>query len=931
MKRKLNRYLILLALSVLLTMLFISKSENAREENGPFPSDWFMSQRIWPDTELPSQLVLDAARQSASLRNSALDEDPHWIPEGPTNIGGRITDIVADPANDQIIYVAAASGGIFKTTDGGMTWNAIFDGAPTLSVGALAMDPQNSNILYAGTGEANSAGFSYFGSGVYKSANAGQSWTHIGLDESRYIGRIAVHPEDPSIVWVAAMGELFNTTGDRGLYLSEDGGATWERKLYVNDTTGCVDVVVDPNNTDVVYAAMWQRIRNPIERRAGGRGSGIYKSTNRGETWTRLNSGLPPVADDVGRIGLAIAQSNPQVLYAIYADHPGYFAGIFRTADSGENWSRVNDDDLQDMYSSFGWYFGNIRVRPDDENVVFALGVYIWRSTNGGQTWTANGAPHVDHHALWFNPATPFHFLNGNDGGLYRSTNNGNSYTFIPGLPINQFYAATADYQHPERLYGGTQDNGTMRTITGANDEYESIYWGDGFYVLVDPTNNNNIYAEYQYGNLARSTDGGQSFQEALVGIDESERRNWSTPVAMAPSSPNTLYFGAERVYRTINRAQDWSVISPNLTNGPGGGNLVFGTITTIGVSPANPQVIWAGTDDANVWVTTNSGSQWSLRNSGLPQRNITRITPHPANASEALVTISGFQRGEQPAHLFYTTDFGLTWTSLGEELPNAPLNDALFDSEFPSRIYVASDFGVFWSRDYGDTWSALGQDMPAVPLIDLVMHQPSRKLVAATYGRSFLSLDLDSLIANHPPVIHSITPESPHRTAPNTDVLLSVDASDPDGDDMIIVWRLNGEVIGTSTPINIQFPDTGTYVCQLDVADQEFQVSDSVVMIVQTSDARETPLVVTDFSLCAYPNPFNSSATLRFDLPSPSSVVYSLFTVDGRQIETRNAGYFSSGSHRLNLSAKNLPSGVIFLRLQAGRMYQDIKLLLIK
>jgi photosystem II stability/assembly factor-like uncharacterized protein len=931
MKRNIFRFGLPLSFCALLTSAYFAVSNSEREEHGPYPNDWFLNQRIWPDNDLPSDLIHQAARRAAALRNSSLDEDPHWISKGPTNIGGRITDIVADPANDQIIYVAAASGGIFKTTDGGVTWNPIFDAAPTLSMGALAMDPQNSTIIYAGTGESNFAGATYFGTGVYKSTNAGQSWTQIGLDETRFIGRIVVHPEDPNIVWVAAAGEQFNTSGDRGLYLSEDGGATWERKLFVNDTTGCIDVVVDPNNTDVVYAAMWQRIRNPIERRAGGRGSGIYKSANRGDSWTRLSSGLPPIADDVGRIGLAIAQSNPQVLYAIYADHPGYFAGVFRTADAGENWTRVNDDGLQDMYSSFGWYFGNIRVRPDDENVIFALGVYIWRSTNGGQTWTANGAPHVDHHALWFNPAVPFRFFDGNDGGLYLSMNNGNSYSFIPGLPINQFYAATVDYQHPERLYGGTQDNGTMRTFSGAPDDFESIYWGDGFYVLVDPTNNNNIYAEYQYGNLGRSTDGAQSFQDALDGIDESERRNWSTPVAMAPDSANTLYYGAERLYRTTNRAQNWTPISPNLTSGPGGGNLVFGTITAIGVSPANPQVIWAGTDDANVWVTTNSGAQWSLRNSGLPQRNITRITPHLVNAGEALVTISGYQRGEETAHLFRTTDFGLTWESLGAALPNAPLNEALYDPQFPSRIYVASDFGVFWSRDYGVTWSALGQNMPAVPTIDLVYHDPTRALIAATYGRSFLSLDLDSLIANHPPVIEQITPQSPHHTAPATDVVLSVDASDPDNDALNIEWRVNGEAVGNSTPVTLQFPDTGVFICRVEVSDAEFAISDSTVVIVETSSAEEKPAIPSDFSVRAFPNPFNAVTSLSFSLPSPSPVSYEIYSIGGRLIAEHYVGYYTGGAHRFALDASQLPSGVLFLRLHAGRAHQGIKLLLTK
>ncbi len=750
-------------------LVFDRENPNRREMDGPFPSDWFMVQRTWPEPHLDHQRVLNGAAEAARLRRSTLDEDPFWIQRGPTNIGGRLTDIVGHPTDENTFYIASAAGGVFKTTDGGGNWIPITDGFPTPSMGAIALDPQNPETIYCGTGEANSANDSYFGSGIYKSTNGGDTWQQSGLINSRFIARVVVHPEDPTNIWVAAMGELFTSGGERGVYFSDDAGQTWDQKLFVNDSTGACDVVVHPTNPDIVYAATWQRIRGPEYRFVGGRGTGIYKSENRGETWTRLSSGLPPVAEDIGRIGLAIAVSNPNVLYAIYADDPGNFLGVFRTSDAGESWTQVNDGSLVDMYSSFGWYFGNIRVRPDDEDMVFVLGVQLLRSANGGTSWTEIGETndgdwvHVDHHAMWFNPQQPFRLLLGNDGGLYRSLNNGNTFDDLNNFPCIQYYAGTYDAQQPHRLYGGTQDNGTLRSLSGEPDEYQRIYGGDGFYTIVDPTNNNFVYAEYQYGGLGRSTDGGSEFDYALSGIDEEERRNWNTPVVLDPNNPQVMYYGAERLYKSTNRAQAWDPISPDLTDGGGQGILVFGTITAIGVSTVNSQVIYAGTDDANVWVTTNGGSTWNRVDDGLPERWVTRITPHFENAGEALLTISGYRNAEQQAHLYRTTNYGQTWEEVGANLPDVPLNDALYDPEFSNRIYVASDFGVFWSADYGMNWAALGQGMPPVPTHDLIFDPANRRLHAATHGRSFMTLPLDSLPGNHPPRILELFPISPY------------------------------------------------------------------------------------------------------------------------------------------------------------------------
>jgi len=905
-----------------------------RSQPGPFPSDWFMEQRIWPDARLEMTDYLAAVNAADRIRGRSTQvEMPPWVAVGPTNIGGRVADIVADPSNPQVFYIAAASGGIFKTVDGGLSWTAVFDESPGLSMGALAMDPAHPDTLYAGTGEASSGGYSYFGTGIYRSTDGGLTWQPRGLADSRYIARIVLDPVDPQRIWVAVMGEVYGTSTERGVYLSTDGGATWQRKLFLNDSTGASDVVVHPANPQTVYAAMWQRIRCPEVRQAGGRASGVFRSTDGGTSWTRLMDGLPAQADTVGRIGLAISLSNPVVLYAIYADHPGDFMGVYRTGNGGETWSRTNDAALTDMFSGFGWYFGNIRVRPDNANVVFALGVDLFRSTNGGQSWDDVGwGVHVDHHAMCFDPAQPTRILLGNDGGVYRSINNGNSWSFLPGLPINQFYAATVDHQQPHRRYGGTQDNGTLRTLTGGTSDWEELLGGDGFYVLVDPTNSNRIYAEYQWGTLFRSEDGG-FFDWILNGVDETERTNWSTPVAMAPDSPQVLYYGAERLYRTTNRGDWWTAISPDLTDGGGGGNLTFGTITTIGVSPLNSQVIWVGTDDANVWVTASGGASWLNRSAGLPQRCVTRVTPDPFDANGAYVCLSGFRNAEQNAHLFYTTNLGQSWQAISGDLPAGPLNDVIADPNVPQRLYAASDFGAYVSVDRGTHWLSLGENLPRVPVLDLVLHNPTRKLIAASYGRSMFTLDLDSLQLNRPPAIIAYTPAVLDTLPVPQTVVFSVTAQDPDTDSLSYAWTRNDDPVSTDSSVELVFAQPGVSErIVVVVSDGELAAEHVWEFVTGSAGIEELPALPQSHDLLTvYPNPFNSVVTVEYHLPQAGPVEIAVFDVTGRRVATLLNSWHPAGHGRVTWSASAAVSGAYFVRLSAREAQRTGKVLLIR
>jgi len=475
--------------------------------------------------------------------------------------------------------------------------------------------------------------------------------------------------------------------------------------------------------------------------------SGIYKSTNGGNTWSQLTTGLPAPADTVGRIGLSVSASSPNIIYAIYCDHPGDFMGVYKSTNHGASWTRANDSALQSFLGGFGWYFGNIRVDPTDPNRVFVLGVSLYRTTNGGSSWSSVGSSvHVDHHAMFISPIDHNRVYLGCDGGVNLSTNGGTSWSLCTAQPSTQFYAITIDHLNPQRLYGGTQDNGSLRTLTGATNDWEEIFGGDGFYCNVDYTNANVIYAEYQWGNLVKSTDLGYSWDYAMDGINYSgDRHNWCTPVIMDPVNHNTLYYGSNRLYKTTDGGNWWNSISGDLTNGPGSGNLTYGTLTTIDVAPTNTQVIYVGTDDANVWVTTNGGGSWTKINTGLPDRWITRVTADPLDDSVAYVTLSGYKSGSSLPHIYRTTNRGNAWQSISSNLPEAPVNDVIVDPMNPSVLYVGSDVGVYISENLGASWAPLGTNLPITTVNDLALHPATRTLVAGTHGRSMFLCHLSA------------------------------------------------------------------------------------------------------------------------------------------------------------------------------------------
>jgi photosystem II stability/assembly factor-like uncharacterized protein len=725
------------------------------------PNPWFYVERAYPQGKIPreewqrAQLEARAMREAEIFKYGQLAMTTSWVAAGPTNIGGRITDIAVDPTDNLVVYAGAAEGGVLRSMDAGATWTPLFDDQSTLSIGTLAIDPSDPAVIYTGTGEVNPGGGSvaYGGTGIFKSTDRGDTWSSVGLENTGSIGRIKIDPMDPDRIFVAATGHLWEAGPDRGVYRTTNGGATWEQVLFISDSTGCVDLIMRPDNPDVLFAAMWERLRQPEYYRYGGATCGVYKTSDGGDNWSLVGGGLPAPSAGIGRIGLSLCTSQPDVMHAIYADDIGYFHSLYVSTDGGSTWTRTNDSALSGVFASYGWWFGNVRTHPINPNTIYVLGLEFWRSTDSGASYhDAGGGMHVDHHGLDFGSGINPVIYEGNDGGVYVSTNDGSVWTKLYDLPVTQVYRVALDPNNANALYGGTQDNGTVRTLTGSTSNWEVIFWGDGFQALIHPLDSDEIWAQYQYGNVYYSDDGGYGWYDARGGIGSSDRKNWNCPMIQDPTDNDQRYFGTHLVYRSTSTTT-WTAISTDLTGGPhlDRSGQVRGTLTTLAVSPFDGDVMWAGSDDGYVHVTTDGGTNWKDVSAGLPERWITSVRTDPYSRETAYVTISGFRWAEPLPHVYRTTDLGDNWAAIATGLPEAPINDFLADPADSGRYYVATDVGVYQSTDGGATWSMLGSNLPNVVVNSLAFDPVNRKLYAGTYGRSFFSYEVGSLASVKP------------------------------------------------------------------------------------------------------------------------------------------------------------------------------------
>ncbi len=767
-------------------------SARETEASGNYPSDWFANQRAYPGSTLDQQAYERAVEQArvdraaASLSTSAAPLT--WTQAGPFNIGGRVTALASTPGG-VTVYLASANGGVFRSTNSGVNWAPIFDQFDAFSIGALALDPFATSTLYVGTGEANSSVDSYDGNGLYRTPDGGTTWEYLGLAQTRRIARVAVDPSNSDRIFVAAMGSQFSTSPDRGLYRSEDGGANWTRVLFVSDSTGACDVVINPAHPETVYCATWERVRHFTYRRAFGPECGIWRSADHGSTWTRLAGGLPAPSDDVGRIALALAASRPSTIYAqiVTGANLGYNGlGMYRSLDGGETWTRRDVSGFTGGFGGFAWYFGDMGVDPANPDRVWALGQILMRSTDGGANFSnVTSNAHVDFHAIWIDPSNTNRVYLGSDGGFFSTLSGGPGWTKSVDLPITQFYAGAIDPQNVSRLLGGTQDNNSIQTL-GSPTAWTVMLGGDGFQCLVDPLNSNVVFAEYQFcsggSGLLRSTNGGTAFGTPS-GFNPGDRYNWNSPIVMSPADHTVLLVGSQRVYKSVDNGLSYGVVSGDLTyNLPS--LLVFSTISTLEISPADPSTYYAGTDDGRVWRSINAGGSWSEISAGLPLRSVTRVTADRTDPAAVYVTLSGFGSDEHLAHVYRSPDRGDTWASIHGNLPDVPANDILVDPTDPQTLYLGTDVGVFITRNQGATWFPLGMGMPIQAIFDLTLHAPTRTLVAATHGRSQWKLDLNQFpVAVGPAAPRarlSLSPPHPNPWRERVRFALEVPAANP-------------------------------------------------------------------------------------------------------------------------------------------------------
>jgi len=752
-------YFIFSALLFLLVIMIVLQNDKKgvdTNQRTTGPSDWMAVQRMYPYNEIKQDVYLKEmkkANEMHALRDGEID----WEFVGPTNIGGRITDIEMPTGQSSTIYVGAATGGLLKTNNAGFSWEQMFSSVPTISIGDIAIDPQNQDILYVGTGEANSSSYSFLGSGIYKSLDAGDTWQYSGLEESAYIGRVIVDHINSERVFAAACGTLFSTSTSRGIYRTIDGGDSWEQVLFVNDSTAAIDLVQHPNNADILYAAFWERKRGLTYRNSFGHSSGIWKTIDGGDSWTELTNGLPG-ATDKGRIGITISKSNPSVLYAMY-DMPNENMYVYKTSNDGESWQRVDNNYLNGMGSTFAWYFGQIRVDPNDENRVYTLGQIMYRTYNSGSNWSEIGSSvHVDHHAMFFDEESGRIYL-GNDGGLYWSTTNGSSWTKINNLPITQFYDFDISNTNPDFMMGGTQDNSSIRTINGNTYNWDVVLGGDGMYCAINQENNDIAYAEYQWGNLYRSFNA-QSSNPNYSGVSQwwSDRTNWSAPLVLTPGNNEIAYFGSYRVWKSTNNGSSWDAVSNDLTDG---NNNSFNTISTLDVSSINENYVLAGSADGNVHISLTGGLTWDLISSDLPDRWITRVVFDPIEEETIYVTISGFRWDEPLPHVFKSIDLGENWIDISGNLPEIPVNTIVINPLNNANIIVGTDAGIYFTIDGGDSWQNASGNMPQTPIVVLRINPLTNMMYAATYGNSIYKVNLGDLhvdFAEHEAINQSFT-----------------------------------------------------------------------------------------------------------------------------------------------------------------------------
>ncbi len=742
-----------------------------------------------------------------SLNNENLLQNLAYRTIGPTQQGGRYVDFAVVEKDPYTFYAATASGGLWKTVNNGITFEPLFTNEKVFSIGDVAVDQNNPGIVWVGTGEANNSRSCYWGDGIYKSTDAGKTWKNMGLKESHHIGRIVIHPGNPDIVYVAALGHLYSENPERGLYKTTDGGQTWNKVLDIQvrkKHIGVVDVVMDSNNPDILYAATYDKVRKPYTFNLGGPGSGIYKTIDAGKTWKKLSGGLP--SGMLGRIGIDIYKKNPNILYACIenANKPGMTdkkrekellqdkssrgmidGEVYRTDNAGETWTKISPKD-KSIGGAPGYYYGQIIIDPNNDNIVHVLSAASWSTYDGGKTWKRRPFHFGgDDHALWINPKDSRHMLLGYDHGMGITYDGGKNWYHPDNIPLAQFYAVGVDMSYPYRIAGGTQDNGSWMGpsisrrleltwgrpgATGkiAFEDWYLVGGGDGMYNVFDWKTNRYLYNESQFGPLMRiDLVAGERKSIAYSEKDRNLRWNWNSPILVSPHDSDTIYHCGNKLVKSSCRGEHWEVISPDLstndpkklTTGKGGdGNIQYCTITTIDESTLSPGEIWIGTDDGNVQMTRDGGKKWTKLNdhiTGNPGYWVSRVVASHHNPGTAYVSYTGYRRDDFRPFLYKTVDYGQTWTSIISNLPvDEPINVIREDVKNPDLLFVGTDFAVYLTLDGGKNWTQFKNNMPTQPVHDMVIHPRENDLVVATHGRGIYIIDITPIQEMTPAVL---------------------------------------------------------------------------------------------------------------------------------------------------------------------------------
>lgn len=781
----------------------------------------------------------EAVAQRAKLLEESLISNVPFRSVGPTVMSGRIVDVDVDPQDPTRMYVAYASGGLWKSTNNGMSFEAVFDHQPSMTIGDIAVDWTRGTV-WVGTGENNSSRSSYAGTGVYVSQDGGAEWEHKGLEATHRIGRILLHPVDSATVWVAASGPLYSPSEARGVFKSRDGGTTWTRTLYVSENAGAIDLILHPDNPEILYASIWHRERRAWNFVESGEASGIYRSTDGGDSWLRLEAEGFPSGAGVGRIGLAISGQNPVILYALvdnqdrrepeedeeepaltrdalrgmtsaafleledetiaaYLDDNGFGdeyaadvirkmveeeeiepvhlvwyvedanrelfdtpvkgAEVYRSEDGGDLWHKTHEEHLDAVYNSYGYYFGEIRIDPADHDRVYILGVPLLRSEDAGRTWRSIGQAnvHADHQAMWINPQRSGHLVNGNDGGINISYDDGETWFKANTPAVGQFYAIAVDDARPYNVYGGLQDNGvwygphsyshSLGWHASGEYPYDRLLGGDGMQVAIDTRTNDIVYTGSQFGAYVRidSRTGRRTYIRPRHTLGERPLRfNWQTPIHLSRHNQDILYLGSNKIHRSFNRGDDWETLSGDLTQGGRRGDVPFGTLTSIDESPLRFGLVYVGSDDGLIHVSRDGGYTWSRIVDGLPSDWwVSRVEASAHEPGRVYAALNGYRWDNFDALVFRSDDYGATWDAIGTDLPGEPVNVVLEDPRSEDVLYVGTDRGLYVSLDGGASFMAAGASLPNAPVHDLKIQERRRHLLVGTHGRSIFQADV--------------------------------------------------------------------------------------------------------------------------------------------------------------------------------------------